>query len=71
MSFAICPDDGLPRLWRFVASGSLPEEVIATLDKAQNLLTIDRGLFEQLAPLEQHMLLRTHAPVNYCRAYAH
>jgi hypothetical protein len=60
MAFNICPDDGPPRLWRFVDPGVLPPEVVATLDKKQNLLTIDRELYDKLPWLEQHIVLRTH-----------
>lgn len=68
MSFAICPDDGPPRLWRFVAPGVLPPEVIATLDVEMNLLTIDKELFEQLSEMDRHMLLRTHSTRTYAFA---
>lgn len=59
MAFTLCPDDGLPRLWRFVAPGVLPPGVLCTLDKEQNLLIIDREAFDQLPELERHQILRT------------
>jgi hypothetical protein len=65
MTFNLCPDDGPPRLWRFVAPGVLPPEVLATLDIEQNLLTIDKSLFSRLGELNQHMLLRTHARTTF------
>lgn len=64
MAFALCPDNGLPRLWRFVAAGELGFEggrpIVALLLKDQNLLKIDKELFDQLIPTDQHRLLRTH-----------
>ncbi len=65
MSFALCPDDGPPRLWRFVERG-LPDHVVATLDIGQNILTIDREKYDLLPELQQHMVLRTHAATVYC-----
>ena len=65
MAFAICPDDGLPRLWRFVEPGGLPRGVMASLDAEQNLLIIDKELFDRMDWIDQHMLLRTHAPTTY------
>lgn len=58
-SFALNPDEGPPRLFRFVYD--LPDEVIATLDEKNNLLRINRPLFEQLSEHEQASVLRTHA----------
>lgn len=63
MSFALCPDNGPPRLWRFVDEplgwgvGGLP--VAAILHADENILKIDRVAYEQLGELERHMLLRT------------
>ena len=59
MAFTLCPDNGLPRLWRFVAPGVLPPGVLCTLDAEQNLLTIDKEAFDQLPELERHQILRT------------
>jgi hypothetical protein len=64
MSFAICPDNGPPRLWRFVGSGELGyvggAPIVAILLPG-NILKIDRELYEQLPWIEQHQLLRTTA----------
>jgi hypothetical protein len=65
MVFALCPDDGPPRLWRFVAPGELPPGVISELDAEQNILRIDRELLVLLPELEQHRVLRTHARFTY------
>jgi hypothetical protein len=64
MAFAICPDEGLPRLWRFV-EGGLPPGVISVLDAKQNLLCIDKELFGKLSELDQIQVLRTHARYEY------
>jgi hypothetical protein len=63
MAFSLCPDDGLPRLWRFVARGALPSGVLCKLDERINLLTIDKEAFDQLPELERHMVLRTQRQV--------
>jgi hypothetical protein len=60
MTFALCPDDGYPRLWRFVAPGVLPENMLCELNKAQNLLVIDKEQFDRLIEMDQHRVLRTH-----------
>lgn len=59
MAFSLCPDNGLPRLWRFVEPGVLPSGTLCMLDPASNLLVIDKGAFDQLPELERHMVLRT------------
>lgn len=59
MPFSLCPDNGLPRLWRFVAPDVLPPGVLCTLDEKYNLLTINKEAFDQLPPMEQHQVLRT------------
>lgn len=72
MTFALCPDDGPPRLWRYVdeplgwGHGGLPI-VAALLD--HNILKIDRVALEQLGELEQHMALRTQANFVYANGY--
>lgn len=69
MSFALCPDNGPPRLWRFVdeslgwGAGGLP--IAAILHSDENILKIDRVCYEQLGELERHMLLRTHRRFVY------
>ena len=60
MAFAFCPDDGLPRLMRYVEPGSLPgTDLLAVLDPKLNLLIINRALFELLSKEDQHRVLRT------------
>ena len=49
MVFTLCPDDGPPRLWRFVAPGELGlskagNPIVAVLLDG-NILKIDRELF--------------------------
>jgi hypothetical protein len=61
MDFALCPDDGPPRLWRFVAPGVLPPGVLSTLDREQNILVIDKEIYDTLPWIDQHQTLRTHA----------
>jgi hypothetical protein len=69
MAFALCPDNGLPRLWRFVdqslgwGAGGLP--VVAILHREENILKIDRVALGQLGEMEQHMALRTHSRFVY------
>lgn len=65
MAFALSPDKGdplyhgLPRILRFVPH--LVGRTIATLDRANNLLVIDRGKFDQLAEFEKREVLFTHS----------
>lgn len=59
MSFAFCPDDGLPRLIRRVERGALPPDLICVLDPEQNLLRVDAGHFDALSPYGQRVVLRT------------
>jgi hypothetical protein len=58
MDFALCPDDGPARLVRFsdVALGTL-----AILDKATNVLRVDRKIFDQLGDIEKQRVLTMHA----------
>lgn len=63
MTFNLCPDDGPPRLWRFVEPGSLGEvggRAIVSMLLKGNILTIDKELFDELPELQRHRLLRTH-----------
>lgn len=59
MAFAICPDEGYPRIWRYV--DDMHPDIVATLDREQNVLTINRELFERLDELTRVRVLRTHA----------
>lgn len=71
MGFTLCPDDGYPRIWRFVASGVLPTGVLCTLDRERNILTIDREAFDKLTPADKHQVLRTtQAQIGYALAAA-
>lgn len=66
MSFALCPDDGLPRLWRFVEDETMTKDsVVSILDSGQNLLVINRTLFDKLGEHEQHIVLRTQHHLEY------
>jgi len=68
MGFALCPDEGPPRLWRFVdettRGDSWPDDMVSVLHPG-NILVINRPLFEQLPELQRHMLLRTHERYEY------
>ncbi len=63
MTYALCPDNGPPRLWRFVAAGELGYEggrpIVTILLHKDNLLLIDKELYDKQGELQQHMLLRT------------
>jgi hypothetical protein len=66
MMFALCPDNGPPRLWRFVEDEIMTAaHMVSMLDKQANTLLINRPLFDQLSELNQHMVLRTHARIEY------
>jgi len=66
MPFALCPDNGPPRLWRFVADDNMTAaRLVALLDAKQNLLIINKPLFEQLGETDQHQVLRTHSRCTY------
>ncbi len=63
MAFPFNPDNGLPRLIRYVEPGTLPAaNLLALYDKSQNLLIIDREHFERLDWIDRHCTLRTHHP---------
>lgn len=63
MVFAFNPDDGPARLFRYVEPGTLPgANLLAIYVKHQNLLIIDRELFNQLTDTERHLVLRTQEP---------
>ena len=60
MTYAMCPDDGLPRLYRRVPRAALPAaNLICALDRKQNILLIDGDRFDALSKTEQHIVLRT------------
>lgn len=64
MAFNLCPDDGRPpRLWRFVAPGSLGHEggrpVVSLLLKKENIQKIDRELLDTLSEVDRLRVLHT------------
>ena len=63
MPFALCPETGPPRLFRYYNGGD--EHPTTILDKKNNLLFINRDKFDRLPPLEREQLLRTHAHINH------
>lgn len=60
MTFAICPEGGLPRLFRFDITD---DRILSELDEEHNLLRINRYLFDQLLEHQQHEVFKTHAKV--------
>ena len=65
MGFALCPDDGPPRIWRYVGPGVLQPGLLCDLDIARNILTIDKERFDALPEIDRHMVLRTHGSITY------
>lgn len=65
MVFALCPDNGPPRIWRFVAGSELPEGVSAHLDTRTNILRVNKDIYKRMFWIDQHQLLRTHAVLSY------
>jgi len=60
MSLAFNPDDGPPRLLRFVGEGSVPTtDTLAVFDRANNLLIINRELYDTLDLMQQHITQRS------------
>ena len=60
MDFTLCPDDGPPRLIRFVSADELPTTTtLYLLDSGNNLLRVNRELFEQLTSTEQQRVITT------------
>jgi hypothetical protein len=60
--FALTPDDGPPRILRFAGAGDMPTgNTLCVLDEANNVLTINKVLFDRLPRMEQHQVERTHA----------
>jgi len=58
---AVFPDDAPPRLWRFVESAAMPHpDVVAMLDKKNNVLRVNRDLFDTLDRDQQKRVMRTH-----------
>lgn len=66
MTFALCPDNGPPRLWRFVDSEPMTiNNMVSVLDEKNNILIVNKPLFDRLGELNRHMVLRTHARYQY------
>ena len=65
MGFNLCPDDGPPRLWRFVEPGSLGYEdgrrIVSLLLKEENIQKLDKELLDQQTDLDRLMILHTGA----------
>ncbi len=60
MTFSFNPDDGPARIMRYVEPGTLPgKNLLCIWDQANNLLVINRELFEQLTPVQKSQTLRT------------
>ncbi|HLL29008.1 MAG TPA: hypothetical protein VKT73_15330 [Xanthobacteraceae bacterium] len=59
MNFSMMPDDGPPRVVRFVTDGSLGTSTVAVLDKSLNVLRVDRDFFDKLTKSEQSLVIKT------------
>jgi len=55
----LCPDDGPPRLIRFVTSEVLPSNVVSYLDESKNLLRINKDIYDTLDVSVQHRIQKT------------
>lgn len=68
MDFAFCPDEGYPRLMRYVSSEAMPTpNTITTLDREQNVLVINKPIFDRLMELDRHRVLRTQKDILTAR----
>jgi len=68
MDFAFCPEKGYPRLMRYVPSEAMPTPTtITTLDREQNVLVINKPIFDRLTELDRHRVLRTHERILTAR----
>lgn len=55
--FSFCPDDGPPRLIRF---GQLPgNDWVSMWSPSSNTLFVDRGLYDSLSTMDQHIVLKS------------
>lgn len=71
MPVAFTPHDRPPRLERYVDKPIGGDaSLICVLDYEQNILLINRGLFNQLRPIEQREVLRTNEPALAVKAAA-
>ena len=60
----LCPDKGLPRLIRY----DLPDndiDCVAVLNIEQNLLRVNRVLFDMLTPMQQDWVIKTRKQYLY------
>lgn len=55
----LCPDDGPPRLIRFVTSEVLPSNVVSYLDESKNLLRINKDIYDTLDKMVQQRIEKT------------
>jgi len=60
MDFALVPDEGPPRILRFVPPARMPSDTtLFVLDRNTNVLLINNHLFDQLDANQRHRLVRT------------
>ena len=72
MAFAFNPDDRPARLLRFVEPGTLPDaDLVAVYDEPNNLVIIDRELFEQLKSVDQHLVKSIKSPFTSAVVHRH
>ena len=51
---AVLPENGPPRIWRFVDADAMPHpDTVAVHDRRTNVVTINRPLFDSLDPRSQ------------------
>ena len=55
----LCPDNGPPRLIRFVTSEVLPSNVVSYLDGSKNLLRINKDIYDTLDVSVQYRIQKT------------
>lgn len=60
--FAFNPDNGPARLFRYVEPGVLPSNVVSIFHEKDNLLIINKGLFDLLSDFDKKQVLRTREP---------
>ena len=51
--FAMCPDGGPNRIFRFTDLAGLPDRYVALLDRERNVLTIRKDHFDKLSSLDK------------------
>lgn len=56
----LCPPNGYPRIIRFVDTEDMPNSItVATLDRAKNLLRVNRSLYLNYGVCEQKRIICT------------